>query len=65
MRRPSIRNPRSIWDVIAVMATYILIEYTVLQLTGDLLIRQELVVVGIIVVLWVIWAAFHILNEST
>lgn len=65
MRRPSIRNPRSIWDVIAVLAAYILFEYTVLRITGNLLIRQELVVVGIIVVLWVIWAAFHVLEEST
>ncbi|MDL5362714.1 hypothetical protein [Halalkalicoccus sp. NIPERK01] len=65
MRRPSIRNPRSVWDVIAVLATYILFEYTVLRITGDLLVRRELVVVGIIVVLWAIWAAFHVLDEST
>ncbi len=65
MRRPSIRDPRSIWDILAVLAVYILLEYTVLRITGDWVVRQELAVVGMIVVLWILWAAFRILERST
>lgn len=64
MRRPSIRRPRSIWDILVVLATYALLEYVVLQLTGSLLVRQELVVIGIVVVLWAIWATFRVLTVS-
>lgn len=65
MRRPRIRDPRSIWDILAVLGAYFLVEYLVLQITGDLIIRQELVVVGVIVALWVLWAALHILKKHT
>lgn len=64
MRRPSLRQPRSIWDVLAVLAAYALLEYVALQLTGSLLVRQELVVIGIAVVLWTIWATFRVLAVS-
>lgn len=64
MRRPSIRDPRSIWDILAVLAVYALLEYVVLRITGDRLIRQELVVIGTVVVLWVLWAAFRILDRG-
>lgn len=65
MRRPRIRDPRSIWDILAVLVAYLLLEYFVLQITGDLIIRQELVGIGIIVVLWVLWAAFHVLEKAS
>lgn len=65
MRRSSIRDPRSIWDVLGVLIGYLLLEYTVLQITGELTVRQELVVIGIIVVLWTIWATFRILKKAT
>lgn len=65
MRRPRIRDPRSIWDILAVVFAYFLLEYFVLQITGDLIIRQELVVIGVIVTLWVLWAALHILKKHT
>lgn len=64
MRRPSVRNPRSIWDVLAVLAAYLLLEYVVLQVTGDPIVRQELVVVGIAVFFWTVWAVFRVLDES-
>jgi hypothetical protein len=65
MRRPSLRNPRSIWDILAVLGVYAVLEYVVLQVTGDLLIRQELVFIGIAVVLWTIWASLQILKNMT
>lgn len=64
MRRPSVKHPRSIWDVLAVLAAYALLEYVALQLTGSLLVRQELVVVGAVVVLWAVWATFRVLTTS-
>lgn len=65
MRRPSIREPRSIWDVLAVLAAYALLEYVVLRVTGSPAVRGELVVVGIAVLLWTIWATLRVLDEST
>lgn len=62
MRRPSIRNPRSLWDILAVFAVYLLLEYIVLQITGSYIIRQELVIIAIIVVLWTVWAVLRILS---
>lgn len=53
------------WDILAVLVAYLLLEYLVLQITGELIIRQELVVIGIIVVLWVLWATFHILEKQS
>lgn len=64
MRRPSIRDPCSVWDILAVLALYGALEYVTLQVTGTLLVRQELVIVGVVVWIWVIWAAFHVLNRS-
>jgi hypothetical protein len=64
MRRPSVRNPRSIWDVLAVLAAYALLEYVVLQVTGSSIVRGEFVVVGIAVVLWTVWATLRVLDES-
>ncbi|MFC6906586.1 hypothetical protein [Halalkalicoccus tibetensis] len=46
------------------IALYGALEYFTLQITGDLLIRQELVVVGVVVWVWVIWAAFRVLDRS-
>ncbi|WP_157078498.1 hypothetical protein [Halalkalicoccus paucihalophilus] len=65
MRRPRIRDPISMWDILAALIAYLLVEYIVLQITGDLIVRQELVVIGIVVVLWVLWAALHVLKKST
>lgn len=64
MRLPSLREPRSIWDVFAVLAAYVLLEYLVLQVTGSSIIRQELVVVAIVVVLWTMWAFLRILSSA-
>jgi hypothetical protein len=64
MRRPSVRNPRSIWDVLAVLAAYALLEYVVLQVTGSSIVRGEFVVVGIAVLLWTVWATLRVLDES-
>ena len=64
MRPPSIRDPRSIWDVFAVLVAYVLLEYVALQVTGSLLLRQELVVIAIIVVLWTMWAVLQILSAA-
>ncbi|MDL5360513.1 hypothetical protein [Halalkalicoccus sp. NIPERK01] len=65
MRRPSITEPRSMWDILAVLLTYVALEYVVLQATGALLVEQELVVVGIAVVLWTMWAFLRILSLHT
>lgn len=65
MRRPSLRNPRSIWDVLAVLAAYALFEYVVLRTTGSPAVRGELVVVGIAVFIWTVWAALRVLDESS
>lgn len=64
MRGPHISDPRSLWDILAVLLAYVLLEYLMLQLTGELLIRQELVVVGTIVIVWVIWASLRVLDRS-
>lgn len=63
MRPPSIRDPRSIWDVFSVLAAYVLLEYLVLQVTGSLIVEQELVVIAIVVVLWTMWAVLHVLSN--
>lgn len=65
MRRPSITEPRSIWDILAVLLAYVVLEYIVLQVTGALLVQRELVVVGIVVVLWTMWAFLRILSLHT
>ena len=61
MRAPSLRNPRSFWDVFAMLCGYVLLEYIVLQLTGSYLVEQELVVVAIAVFFWAAWAVYQIL----
>jgi len=60
MRPPSIRNPRSFWDVFAVLCFYVLVEYVVLQFTGSFLIEQELVVIAIAIFCWAAWAIYRI-----
>lgn len=65
MRSPSVRRPRSLWDVLAVLFAYAALEYIVLQITGSSIVRQELVVVAIGVVLWTMWAVLRILSLST
>ena len=65
MRAPSIRNPRSFWDVFAVLCLYVLIEYIVLQLTGSFLIEQELVVIAIAVFFWAAWAIYRIFARAS
>lgn len=64
MRRPRVRDPQSIWDIFAVFGVYFVLEYFVLQMTGEPIIRQEIAFIGILVLLWVIWAAFHILDKA-
>jgi hypothetical protein len=63
MRAPSLRNPRSFWDIFTVLCGYVLVEYVVLQLTGSFLIEQELVVVATVVFIWASWAVYHILTR--
>lgn len=65
MGRPRIRDPRSVWDILAVLGAYLLLEYFILQITENMIIRQGIVVIGTVVVLWVLWAAFHILEKSS
>lgn len=64
MRRPRVRDPQSIWDIFAVFGVYFVLEYFVLQMTGEPIIRQEIAFIGILVLLWVIWATFHILDKA-
>lgn len=64
MRKPSIRNPRSIWDVFFVGGVFLLSGYVLLQLVADFTVRRELVVVAIIVALWMVWAVLHVIKES-
>lgn len=61
MRAPSLRNPQSFWDIFAVLCGYILLEYVTLQLTGSLLVEQELVIIAIAVFFWAAWAVYHVL----
>lgn len=65
MRAPSIRNPRTFWDVFVVLCLYVLVEYIVLQLTGSFLIQQELVVVAIVFFFWAVWAMYRIFARSS
>lgn len=64
MRRPSLKNPRSIWDILAVLAAYALLEYVVLRVRGSPIVRGELVFVGIAVLVWAVWASLRVLEES-
>jgi len=61
MRAPSLTNPRSFWDIFVVLCGYVLLEFTVLQLTGSYLVEQELVVVAIAVFVWAAWAIYRVL----
>ena len=65
MRRPSVRNPRSIWDIFAVVGVYIVLEYLVLQTTGSFIVLQELIIIAIPFVLWMMWAILRILSISS
>lgn len=65
MRRPSIRNPRSIWDIFAVLGVYILLEYLILQTTGSFIVLQQLIIIAIPLVIWTMWAIFRILSISS
>lgn len=64
VRSPSIRYPRSLWDILAVVFAYFALEYIVLQLTELPIVRQGLIVVAIIVILWTVWAVSRILSLS-
>ena len=64
MRWPSIRNPRSIWDIFAVLIAYLLVEYIVLRITGSFIVQQELVIIAILVAIWALWAILRILSNS-
>jgi len=63
VRLPSIRDPRSVWDLLAVLLAYVALEYAVLEVTGQRIVRQELVVVAIAVFAWTAWAVFRILSN--
>lgn len=52
------------WDVLAVLFAYFALEYIVLQLTELSIVRQGLIAVAIIVILWTIWAVLRILSLS-
>lgn len=62
MRLPSVRNPRSIWDIFAVLVGYIIFEYIVLQITGSFVVQQELIIVAIVLAFWTMWAILQILS---
>lgn len=62
VRLPSIRAPRSVWDLLAVALAYVALEYVVLRVTGQRIVRQELVVVAVAVFVWMGWAIYRILS---
>lgn len=62
MRLPSIRAPRSVWDLLAVALAYVALEYVVLRVTGQRIVRQELDVVAVAVFVWMGWAVYRILS---
>lgn len=65
MRLPSIRDPRSIWDIFAVLSVYLILEYIVLRITGLFIVQQELVIIAILLVFWTMWAILRILSTSS
>lgn len=64
VRPPSIRDPRSIWDVLSVVGAYILLELIALWISGSVLVRTELVVLAAAVFLWMAWAILRILDRA-
>ena len=52
VRLPSIRHPQSLWDVLGVLFGYFVLEYLVLFITESSIVRQGLIVVASLVILW-------------
>ena len=64
MRPPSLRNPRSLWDVLTISLAVILPMKLVLLWLDSPIIRIEVIVVWAIVLAWDLWAIRRILGRS-
>ena len=64
MRPPSLRNPRSLWDVLTISLAVILPMKLVLLWLDSPIIRIEVIVVWAIVLAWDLWAIRRILDHS-
>ena len=64
MRPPSLRNPRSLWDVLTISLAVILPMKLVLLWLDSPIIRIEVIIIWAIVLTWDLWAIRRILNHS-
>ncbi|SIR82456.1 hypothetical protein [Natronorubrum thiooxidans] len=63
-RVPSVRRPRSFFDVFTITAVSITVVALVLTIWRGSFIRLEMGVFAVIVFGWVVWAVDRILQES-
>ncbi|WP_254530766.1 hypothetical protein [Natrinema gelatinilyticum] len=64
-RFPSIRHPRSFYDVFGVVATAVAVMAVVLAVRYGSVVRLEMVLLMTIVFFWVVWAIERILEEAS
>lgn len=63
-RLPSVRHPRSFYDVFSVVAAAVAIMALVLTVRYGSIVRLEMLVFVVVVFLWAGWAIERILAES-
>ncbi len=64
VRLPSVRHPRSFYDVFSIIAAAVTIMAIILTIWYGTIVRLEMVVLIAIVFLWAFWAIERILSES-
>lgn len=63
-RFPSVRKPRSFYDVFGVVACGIVVMAAVLAVWHGTLVRREMVAFMAIVFLWAVWAVDRVLDHA-
>lgn len=64
VRLPSVRHPKSFYDVFGVIVIGIVVMTIVLSIWHGTFVRREMVVFIAIVFLWAVWAIDKILEHS-
>ncbi|WP_321576071.1 hypothetical protein [Halosolutus gelatinilyticus] len=64
VRAPSLRSPRTFYDVFGIVVVSITIMAAILRLWHGTVVRVEMLVFIVLVFLWVIWAMMRILERS-
>ncbi|WP_265339086.1 hypothetical protein [Halosolutus amylolyticus] len=64
VRLPSVRDPRTFFDVFGVVVISIGLMAAILTVWHGTIVRIEMVAFGLLVLVWVLWAVDRILERS-